>query len=139
MGKELYLPAERLSAALADARRTLVVVAGLFTSERCPYCVAVKKDQLGPRMRSSVAPTLVVVEFDIDDNRLFTLPDRLQITPTEFGKRLGFSLTPTLFMPDRQANPIAKPLVGYSSRDFYGAYLEEQIQTANRYWKEMHH
>ena len=53
----------------------------------------------------------------------------------DFHDRYDFWLTPTLAMLDAQAKPLAAPLVGYGSRDFYGAYLEEQIQNARIYWQ----
>ncbi|MEY3669620.1 MAG: hypothetical protein RL258_1015, partial [Pseudomonadota bacterium] len=32
--------------------------------------------------------------------------------------------------------PLFEPLVGYSSRDFYGAYLDAQVERAQRYWSQ---
>lgn len=47
------------------------------------------------------------------------------------------TLMPTLAMLDLSAKPLSKPLVGYASRDFYAAYLEDQIQAAATYWAKI--
>lgn len=93
------------------------------------------REQLEPRMRSREQPALVVVEMDIDDPTAIALPDGSALPAAKWGTRLGMSLTPTLAMLDRQARPIRAPLVGYASRDFYAAYLEEQIKAAQLYWQ----
>lgn len=116
--------------ALARAREQQLMVAALYTSNRCPFCIALKKEQLSPRMRSDVQPGLVVVEFDADIGKPFTLPDGRSITAKEWGGMHKLSLFPTLVMIDDNATPVAAPLVGYASRDFYPVYLEEAIKTA---------
>jgi hypothetical protein len=129
------LPAHRLRHALAGAARQLHVVAGVLTSQRCPWCIALMREQLEPRMRASQQPALVVVEMDIDDATPIVMPDGQTMTAAQWGSRLGMTLTPTLAMLDRHARPIRPPLVGYASRDFYAAYLEEQIKGAQLYWQ----
>lgn len=118
------------------AARELVVV-GFYTSHSCPWCVAVRREQLEPRLRSSDLPKVAIIEFDADSNVVFALPDGRRQTARQWAETLGFRLTPTLAALDRSAKPIVPPLVGYSSRDFYGAYLEEQIRRAQLYWQNL--
>jgi hypothetical protein len=129
------LPANRLRQAIAGAAQRQHVVAAVLTSHRCPWCIALMREQLEPRMRSRESPALVVVEMDIDDARPIALPDGSAMSASQWGAGLGMTLTPTLAMLDRQARPIRPPLVGYASRDFYAAYLEEQIKAAQLYWQ----
>jgi len=135
-------PATSASALVATLQRAQqarnLVVAGMLTSHRCPWCVALRKEQLDPRMRASQAPQLMVVEFDVDDTAPIQFPDGKQRTARTWGDAYGMTLTPTVAMLDRMARPLAPPLVGYGSRDFYGAYLEEQIRIAHGYWQSRH-
>jgi thioredoxin-related protein len=108
------------------------VVAALYTSEHCPFCIAIKREQLTPRMRSTQKPELVVVEFDVDAREFIELPTGGRMTVRDWGKQHDLKLTPTLVMLDFNAKPITEPLVGYASRDYYATYLEEQIQLAHR-------
>ncbi len=107
----------------------------MYTSARCPWCIAIKKEQLGPRTKSTTQPGLIVVEFDVDDGGQFTLPDGARMTARAWGARYGLKLTPTVVMLDQLARPLTEPLVGYSSRDFYSVYLEQQIEIAQRFWQ----
>lgn len=106
------------------------MVAALYSSDRCPFCAALKKEQLAPRMRSDSLPGLVVVELDADNPRPFTLPDGRRMTVKEWGRLHNLNLYPTLVMIDDAANPVTAPLVGYASRDFYPVYLEDSIKAA---------
>jgi len=76
-------PATSASALVATLQRAQqarnLVVAGMLTSHRCPWCVALRKEQLDPRMRASQAPQLMVVEFDVDD----TAPIQFQMANNE--------------------------------------------------------
>ena len=137
MAKETYLQPTELITALSRARQGSIVVAGLFTSEHCPFCVALKKEQLSPRMRSSAKPELVVIEFDSDRNKLFSTPTGSRQTVSDWVKKRGMKVMPTLFMLDQRAEIIGKPIVGYALRDFYGAYLEDQIKAADALWTEL--
>jgi thioredoxin-related protein len=132
LARELYYPARELAIALRKAHDEKRVVVALYTSEHCPFCVAIKREQLTPRMRSDVQPALLVVEFDVDQNTPFELPNGSRMTPREWGRQNGLKLTPTLIVLDRNAKPITEPLVGYASRDYYAVYLEERISLAQR-------
>ncbi|NBW00170.1 MAG: hypothetical protein EBR85_00375 [Betaproteobacteria bacterium] len=130
-------PAQELTSMLKRAAARELVVVGFYTSHSCPWCVAVRREQLEPRLRSSDLPKVAIIEFDADSNVVFALPDGRRQTARQWAETLGFRLTPTLAALDRSAKPIVPPLVGYSSRDFYGAYLEEQIRRAQLYWQNL--
>ena len=130
MAQELYYPAAQLTKAIARAQAEHRVVAALYTSDRCPFCIALKKEQLTPRMRSDALPALLVVEFDADKSKRVPLPNGNSTTVTEWARQHRLTLFPTLVMLDVQGNPITAPLVGYGSRDFYPSYLEDQIKAA---------
>ena len=80
-------------------------------------------------------PGLIIVEFDIDDGAQFSMPDGGRTTARAWGQRHGLKLTPTVVMLDTMAKPLGEPLVGYSSKDFYAVYLEQQIEIAQRFWQ----
>ena len=114
---------------------TEAAAAEIYTSARCPWCIALKKEQLGPRTKAQTGPGLIVVEFDIDDDAQFSMPDGSRTTARAWGQRYGLKLTPTVVMLDHLAKPLTAPLIGYSSRDFYAVYLEQQIEIAQRFWQ----
>lgn len=136
MKSSALVPLARLTESLQAARRaTNTVAAGFLTSDRCPWCLAVLREQLEPRYRSDHPVRLLIVAFDIDDSLEVLFPDGKRRSARQWGDTYGLKLTPTLAMLDHMARPLLPPLKGYSSPDFYGAYLEDQITAANNYWQ----
>jgi thioredoxin-related protein len=122
---------------LREARAKQVVIAGLYSSDSCPWCVSLKREQLIPRMRAAIKPELRVIEFNADSHSQFLLPDRSKKNARQWAASLGFRLMPTLTMLNEHANPIGEPLIGYASPDFYAAYLEDRIKAAHSYWQTL--
>lgn len=139
------ISAEQLAAALLEAvkaRGGLVVVA-MASLPNCPWCDLVLRDQLLPRMRSAGHPTLRTVILDITDRRPMHRPglkppeaglEWLAQSPQQWARQQRIRMAPTVFAMNFAGQPIGEPLVGYSSVDFYGAYLEDRIQLAKAHW-----
>ena len=126
-----------LGALIAQARAGKIVIAGLYSSDNCPWCVALKKEQLVPRLLSASGPKLQVVEFNADSSLRFALPDGSKKTARQWAHDLDFRLMPTVAMLNEKAAPIGEPLIGYASPDFYATYLEERIKAAQTYWQTL--
>lgn len=139
------ISAEQLAAALQEAvkaRGGLVVVA-MASLPNCPWCDLVLRDQLLPRMRSAGHPTLRTVILDITDRQPMHRPglkppeaglEWLAQSPQQWARQQRIRMAPTVFAMNFAGQPIGEPLVGYSSVDFYGAYLEDRIQLAKAHW-----
>lgn len=157
------LPARELKAVLARAQKEKNrAVAIMVTAAHCPWCGLVIEEQLIPRIRSRSGPALDVVVFDIADSQTVLVlqpdtrpeagsterprpspktpagpaPAALRFSPARWAENHGFRVAPTVAMVGRDAEPLFPPLVGYSSRDFYGAYLDDQVVRAHRYWNQ---
>ena len=128
----------------ARARGGLVVVA-MASLPNCPWCDLVLRDQLLPRMRSDTPPHVRAVVLDITDRRPILgggAPDNrapgqlawLAQSPQQWARRQRIRMAPTVFPIDLLGQAIGEPLIGYSSVDFYGAYLEDRIQLAKAHW-----
>lgn len=116
----------------------------IFASSRyCPWCGLVTNDQLLPRLKASGLPKIAVIEFDIDDSTPLPAPSGgplkglrlpVNLSPLSWAKAHKIRVVPTITAVNQQLSPLRAPLIGYSSADFYGAYLEEQITESIRYW-----
>ena len=108
---DVMLPPSSSLAADSDAAaktgRALVVLVSL---EGCPYCLAVRRAYLAP-LRETGQP---VVQVELKDAR-----------------HLGIRVAPTVLFLGAGAREVAPRLVGYSSPDFYGAYLDQRLAAAN--------
>ena len=115
-------------ALLADGDTELVVA--LFSLPGCPYCEAVRRNYL--RHLEGEVRGLRVVEYGIGDERAFagTGDDGAPPTAAALAKSLGVRVAPTVVFLGAGGEELAERLVGYSSPDFYGAYLEARIASA---------
>lgn len=118
---------------LAERERRPIVA--LFSLAGCGHCEAIRREQLLHLARDSDARGVLVVEFDIADDRPFAAPGGAGAewsgapSPAALARRLGVRVAPTLaFLGPR--GELAPQLVGYGSPDFFGAYLDERIEQA---------
>lgn len=134
--RQTPMPGARSLSELLDraaARREPVVV--LFSRTDCPWCEALRRDQMVHLARDARTRAIQVVEFDVADNRPFTAvgsggPDFAAAkSGADLAVRLRIGVTPTVVFlgPTKE---LAERLIGYPSRDFYGAYLDERIASA---------
>jgi hypothetical protein len=113
------------------------------SSKYCPWCGLVLREQLLPRLRARDLPPIAIVEFDINNSRSLAISRdnptgvfelSANLSPSTWATSHKIRVVPTLTAVDQRLSPLLPALVGYSSADFYGAYLEEQIGESIRYW-----
>lgn len=140
---------DSLTALIARAERERKPVVALFSQAGCPYCEALRREQLHPLAAEQHKRGVIVVEFDIADGRSFA-PKAPESSPGAGARRatqpgaqpwlaagapvalahtLGIRVAPTVaFLGAR--GELAERLVGYGARDFYSAYLDDRIESA---------
>ena len=111
-----------LALALAG-KQPLVVMASLHG---CPFCKLVREHHLLPLQRSG---TLVTQIHFLSSE---PLRDWDGVTTTHGGmvRQLGIEVAPTVLFYGAAHKEVAERLSGSSIPDFYGAYLEQRMQTA---------
>lgn len=130
VGEPLPLPlVSDLEAAAKSAREQRAPLFVAFTLKRCPYCNAARRDYWAPmngsdRWRSKV----VMVELMIDGAPALKDFEGKDTTARDFARRYAVRSAPTVIVFDGDGVPVAAPLVGLASADFYGAYLEQAIE-----------
>ena len=112
-------------AAARRQRRALVVMASL---DGCPWCKLVRQNYLVP-LRAEGQP---VVELDMQ--RALPLRDFAGAASTHarVAQALGVRVAPTVLFLGRGGRELAPRLAGVPLPDFYGAYLQERLDAANR-------
>lgn len=121
-------------AVLREAARDRTVIVALFSLPGCPFCEAIRRDQLRHLAREQAAQRVRVVEYDLTDRRPFGGPaarSPAPDSPAALAASLDVRLAPTVAFIGPDGREIAERLVGYSSPDFYGAYLEQRIAQAH--------
>lgn len=119
----------RAEAALAREKRLPLLL--MFSSEYCPYCAVVKNDFLKPMMFSGdYAQKILFRVLELRAGQDIVDFDGNKINVWEFASRYKVSVTPTLVFLDHQGKPVAQKMVGLTTPDFFGGYLDDAITTA---------
>jgi thioredoxin-related protein len=122
---DLRQSAER---AAADGRVLLV----LFAESGCQWCERVKREYLLPMQRNAeVQKKAQFFQIDVDASTpLLDFAGR-STTQSALARHYGIRIMPTVLMLGPKGESLAEPLIGFSSSDFYGAYLDERIDKAS--------
>lgn len=124
-------PVSDLQKDAAAARSIHGAILLVMVAEGCRYCEHVVNDFLIPMSRNKSYQDKVVMRqvlvTGLDDVRGF---DGKPTTPAEIADRFGTHFTPTVILVGSDGKRLGKPLIGFSSPDFYGAYLDQTIDAA---------
>lgn len=101
----------------------------LFSQPECGYCDLVRRDFLLP-LQQQQRHELVIRELKLpgSDN----LRDRHHnlVSAADFAGSYSIGFYPSVLMLSMDGTPLDAPLVGISSTDFYGYYLDQAITLA---------
>ena len=111
-----------LSAALQRAQPLVVMV----SLEGCPFCSTVRQYHLLPLQHEGQP----IVQVNMRSNASVLDFSGHSCTHDELVRTWNVTSAPTLLFFGSAAREVAPRLQGSSIPDFYGAYLEERLQTA---------
>ncbi len=116
----------QMDAALAKAKQGVVLV--MFSSPHCPYCETVLNEFLIPMSRNAEYQGKVVMR-KVDTGGFMSLKDFAgrKREHSQFAGAHGVYLTPTVMVFDSKGVALAKPVVGLTTVDYYGYYLDLAI------------
>lgn len=103
----------------------------LFSASYCGYCSIIKDEFLRPMLISGEytdKAMIRVIEIDTSDD-LMDLNGQ-SISAETFADRHDISLTPTLVFFDAQGDELAPRMVGVTTVDYYGGYLDQAIDAS---------
>jgi hypothetical protein len=125
-------PAVDLSADAVVAQRQRVPLLLFFDRDDCPYCERALREYLLP-MTADPAWRDRALFRQIEIDRALPLVgfDRAPTTHRDFAARRGVYLTPTVAVVDGTGRDLTDPIVGLTTLDFYGAYLENAITSGS--------
>ncbi|MFM9886661.1 MAG: thioredoxin family protein [Burkholderiales bacterium] len=113
----------------AAAQGKVLVV--LYGTASCPWCAKVRRNYLAPLTRNAEAASRMVI-IEIDPEVTLPLNDFAgrATNHRSFARAERVRFVPTVVIYGHEGERLAEPLVGMSSEDFYGAYLEERLAAA---------
>jgi len=104
-----------------------------FRSDGCTYCRHFEEEYLKPmRQSGDYDKRIIIRQFTLEtEDDIYDFQGK-KVSADTFATRYKVSITPTVVFLDANGGEVAEPLVGYSNPDFYGAYLESAIDTAQK-------
>ncbi|MES2071032.1 MAG: thioredoxin fold domain-containing protein [Pseudomonadota bacterium] len=129
LAKETPLPAavnlQQEAIAAGKQGMPLVLIVSL---PDCPYCEQVRRQHLVPMHKQG----FVVRQVYINSESSVTGFDGKPVSQRQLATDYGVKAAPTVLFLDAQGRALAAPIVGALLEDFYGAYLDEAIETAKQ-------
>ena len=95
----------------------------------CPFCKAVRESHLAPMQREEGLP---VVQIDMMSRATLRDFQGTSVTHEQQIDTWGIRVAPTVLFFGRRGQEVAQRLVGGYLPDFYGAYLEQRLETARK-------
>ncbi len=101
----------------------------MLHAEHCPYCVLMEDEILSPMVISGDYDNKVLIrKLQIDEARDVTDFSGKTVEASDISDRYKASLTPTLVFLDSQGNELVKKMIGINTVEYFGAYLDEEIE-----------
>jgi thioredoxin-related protein len=104
----------------------------LFSTEGCSFCRIVRELYLQPILRDGQYPGIVIREVDTSSKDRVTDFNGEVVSMQDLAYRYDTWLVPVVVLVDPDGDILANPMVGISSQDYYGYYLDEAIVAAGK-------
>lgn len=119
--------AKSLKGEIAAALKIPSPLVVFVSLDNCPFCKIAKNNYLIPLMNEQAIP-IVQVNFRYA-TPLFDLSGKAT-TQDQLVRFWGVKVAPTVLFLGKEGREVAPRLVGGSTSDFYGTYLDERIRIA---------
>ena len=100
----------------------------MFSLDHCPYCMVVREEFLDPMQRNSDYRDKVLMRILKMDEGYVTDFDGARIAVDELALRYGASVAPTIVLLDQHGKLLTERLLGLTTPDLYGGYLDDAIE-----------
>ena len=129
-GETLPVAADlRADAQRARAQRLPIVL--FFHSASCPFCREVEASYLKPLQKNNEkTPRFLLRSVEVSQTRPLVTFNGTKTDFRAFARQQGVTLVPHLRFLGPDGEVLAADLVGLTTREFYGGYLEDSISAA---------
>jgi thioredoxin-related protein len=100
-----------------------------FTQPGCVFCARARAQYIKP-LSSDASWKARTVLREIDTGADLIDFRGARISGLDLARQYGIRMFPTVLMVDARGGRLADPVIGFTVPDFYGAYLEQRLETA---------
>ena len=117
-----------LQAVGQEARVRKLPILIMFSMQGCQYCDVVREEFLKPMLRSGdYEDRVIMLELYSDSYAQLRDFNGQLISANELTHRYKAGFAPTVVFLDSEGDEQAERLIGITTRDFYGGFLDEAI------------
>lgn len=118
-------------AKLAKLKKLPVMI--FFAAEDCEFCDALEADYLSAMSLAEEYNNKVIIRKVMIDayEDVYDFQGK-NISTEDFSRYFKVRVTPTLLLVDYRGDALTRKIIGYNRSGFFGAYLDEAIDEANR-------
>lgn len=126
-----YAPMTFVDAAKLPQDKVLVLIAEI---SNCPFCSKIKEQFLGPlSLAPDFGPYITIASINLESSEKLIDFDGQEVTQDKWAQQMGVDFSPTVLVLDAKTGQrLAEDLVGLATPDFYGFYLEQNINKAKQ-------
>jgi thioredoxin-related protein len=118
-----------LQAVAQEARQRQLPILIMFSREGCPYCDVVREEFLKPMLRSGdYTDRVIMLEIHSDSYAPIRDFNGQMVNSDALAHRYRAGFAPTVVFLNHQGKELAERLIGITTRDFYGGFLDEAIE-----------
>ncbi len=118
----------RLEANQSQAKRLPILV--MFSADNCVYCMHLEDDFLKPMHSGGFYDDKVIIrQIKLGSGNMVDF-DGSRISADELAQRYNVSVTPTVVFIDARGRQLTQRMVGLTTPEFYGSYLDQAIDTS---------
>lgn len=124
--------ADNLQLDAARAKEKGMIVLVLVTLPTCSICEYVKEDVIEPMIKAGDFDDIAIVrELSLQDYSIIDF-DGSAVGANNFANRYSAEFAPIVLFLSSNGDQLHKPIIGMSSRDYYGFYLEEAVNKSHK-------
>ena len=123
--------AENFRADARQARQQRVALLVFFSAKSCQYCEQMRELFLGPMFASDEYSDKVIMrEVQVDGGRELRDFEGKRVSHRDFAMSYRIGLTPQIWFLDPTGKELVPALVGLSTPELFGGYLDAAIEGA---------
>jgi thioredoxin-related protein len=116
----------------AQAQAACIPLLLEFASDSCEYCVLLEEEVLKPLLRNRDYDQLVLVrKVTLDGAPRLRDFDGQRVNAAGLAERYRITVMPTLIFVDGRGSELAERMVGVTTLELYGGYLDQALATAS--------
>jgi len=104
-----------------------------FEADHCHFCTRLKAEHLQPMNNNEgYTKRILIRTIQMDGGNEIIGFNGDKISPAELSKQYKAFLTPTMVFLNDKGEEVAKRMLGYNSPDYFGLYLDQAIDAAEK-------